>query len=131
MSPNPASIYFDAEAASIPRLKLVRMMYAGAIDSLERSKIRLEQKDRAGFVRSVNKAQNILAELSMALDFEQGGDIARRLDALYEWFQRSLTPACLTADVKPIDDAIVLLTRLKEGWDGIRDEEESRMSYSQ
>jgi flagellar protein FliS len=122
MSPNPASIYFEAEAASIPRLKLVRMMYAGAVESLQLAKTRLHQKDRAGFVRAINKAQNIIQELAQALDFEAGGEIACSLDNLYEWMQRTLTPACVSAETRPIDDTIAVLEKLKDGFDQIRDD---------
>lgn len=124
---NPTSIYLAAEATSIPRLKLVRMMYAGAIDSLERAKVKLDAKERPAFVKEVNKAQNIIAELNLALDFEAGGEISKRLDHLYEWMQRRLTPACLEGSKEPIDETIRVLKTLKEGWDGIRDEAEGAL----
>ncbi|MFN0206396.1 MAG: flagellar export chaperone FliS [Planctomycetota bacterium] len=123
MSYNPTSLYLEAEATTIPRLKLVRMMYAGAIESLQTAKARLQENDRPGFVRSINKSQNIVAELALSLDFEQGGDIAIRLNALYEWLQRTLTPACLEGKTEPIDDAVLVLTKLSEAWESIRDDD--------
>lgn len=126
---NPTSVYFESEATTTPRLKLVRMMYEGAIDSLQKAKLKLAAGDRAGFVRAVNKTQNIVAELNISLDFERGGDIAKRLDALYEWMQRTLTPACLAGQTEPLDHAITVLSKLKEGFDGIRDDAEQTSPF--
>jgi flagellar protein FliS len=123
MSQNPASVYLQSEAATIPRLKLVRMVYAGTIESLQIALAKLDAKDRPAFVKSVQKAQNLLAELQVSLDHERGGEISRGLERLYEWMQRTLTPACLQGDRAGVSNTIEVLTKLKEGWDGIRDAE--------
>lgn len=122
MTPNPASLYLESEAASIPRLQLVRMVYSGAIQSLENARTKLEHNDRAAFVKATNKAQNLIAELQRALDHEQGGAVARQLERLYEWMQRTLTPAYLQGNAEAIASVQRVLETLKSGWDGIRDE---------
>jgi flagellar protein FliS len=116
------SVYLASEAATVPRLKLLRMVYDGAIGALEGSLVKLERGDRAAFVKGVSKAQDLVAELQKALDHEQGGEIARSLERLYDWMQRSLTPACIRGDRAAIEHVIQLLTTLKAGWDGVRDD---------
>lgn len=120
---DPSNVYLQSEAATVPRLKLVRMVYTGAIESLELALTRLEQKDRVGFVKSVGKAQELVAELGRSLDHEQGGEVARSLERLYEWMLRTLTPACLQGSREGVDEALRVLRTLQEGWNGIRDEE--------
>jgi flagellar protein FliS len=122
MPNDPTTVYLESEAASIPRLKLVRLVYAGAIDSLKSALVKLQARDRAGFVRAVNKAQDLIAELHLSIDHENGGDVARDLERLYEWTQRTLTPSCLKGDPQGIEHAIQVLTKLQEAWDSIRDE---------
>ncbi|MBL8694561.1 MAG: flagellar protein FliS [Planctomycetes bacterium] len=119
-----ASVYLASEAASIPPLKLVRMVNSGASSSLALALEHLRSGERAKFVKQVNKSQNLIAELHMALNFEEGKQIARQLDRLYEWAQRTLTDSCLKADPKGVEAVIHVLNTLQEGWDGIRDERE-------
>ena len=124
MSTRTAQLYLEAEAASVPPLKLVRMVNAGAIEALRQSLTLLDGSDRAAFVRRVNKAQRLVAELHTSLDFEQGDAIARPLDRLYDWMQRTLTDDCLKGERRGIEAVIAVLGKLQEGWDAIRDERE-------
>ncbi len=124
MKNSPTHAYLEAEASSIPPLKLVRLVNAGAIHSLQRAVQLLRKGERSPFVRAVGKAQDLIAELHKSLDHDRGSDIARQLDKLYEWMQRTLTAACLQGKIDGIEHVIRVLGSLQEGWDGVRDERE-------
>ena len=56
------------------------------------------------------------------LYFEKGGDLAPRLEALYDYMERTLLEGSARNDMAKLDEVIELLRSIKEGWDGIREE---------
>ena len=66
----------------------------------------------------ISKAHAVIAELLSTLDFEVGGDLSRSLEALYRFMMDQLMEAHLGNKVKPIEDVLLLLSTLKEGWEG-------------
>ncbi|GAA3576983.1 flagellar export chaperone FliS [Marinobacter xestospongiae] len=102
--------------------RLIQLLYNGAIERINMSKARIQVKDYEGKARLINKAIEIIGGLRSFLDFDQGGDLAPRLDSLYEYMERALLEASLTNDVARLDEVIELLRSIKEGWDGIREE---------
>ncbi|MCG8516405.1 flagellar export chaperone FliS [Marinobacter sp. CA1] len=102
--------------------RLIQLLYNGAIERINMSKARIQVKDYEGKARLINKAIEIIGGLRSFLDFDQGGDLAPRLDSLYEYMERALLDASLTNDVARLDEVIELLRSIKEGWDGIREE---------
>ena len=102
--------------------KLVKMLYEGAITNLERTRRELkEPANRRSAVagEALGKAYGIIGELRAALDFEVGGDIARNLDALYEFSLDQLTTANTTREPIHVDHTLGVMRTLKEGWDAV------------
>jgi flagellar protein FliS len=66
---------------------------------------------------NILKAQAILVELRANLDFNAGGDYARDLDRLYDYYLRRLLQANLHKSVEPISEVIRLVAELRSGWD--------------
>jgi len=64
-------------------------------------------------------------ELSLALNIDEGADISRKLDNLYQFILKQLTLANLKSDKKPLTSALKILTTLKEGWEQISDSNNS------
>ena len=80
------------------------------------------EKDYGAKAQLINKAIEIIGGLRSFLDFEQGGDLAARLEALYDYMERSLLEASAKNDLAKLDEVLTLLRSVKEGWDGIREE---------
>lgn len=102
--------------------KLVKMLYDGAIQNLERSRIGLcdtstSRSEKVGI--ALGKAMSIICELRSSLDHEAGGDVAAKLDSLYEFSVDQITQANLTRSAQPVEHTLTVLRTLKEGWDGI------------
>ena len=102
--------------------KLIKMLYDGAIQNLERSRIGLcdastSHSESVGM--ALGKAMSIIAELRSSLDHEVGGELAERLDLLYEFSVDKITEANVTRTPQPVEHTLTVLRTLKEGWDGI------------
>ena len=102
--------------------KLIQLLYNGAIERINMAKSRIQAKDYGGKAQLINKAIEIIGGLRSFLDFEQGGDLAARLEALYDYLERSLLEASAKNDLAKLDEVLTLLRSVKEGWDGIREE---------
>jgi flagellar secretion chaperone FliS len=112
----PYHTYKQTEVSTATPMKLVLMLYDGAISFLARS---LEYGE-AGDVRnrnlSANKARAIIEELNHSLNIEVGGELAGHLRRLYLFMNRHLLQATMGNQTAGIREVIDLLTTLREGW---------------
>ncbi|WP_417566186.1 flagellar export chaperone FliS [Marinobacter sp.] len=102
--------------------KLIQLLYNGALERINMAKARMQAKDFEGKGKLITKAIEIIGGLRSFLDFEQGGDLAVRLEGLYDYMERALFEANARNDVAKLDEVANLLRSIKEGWDGIREE---------
>ena len=102
--------------------RLIQLLYNGAIERINMAKARIQAKDYAGKGKLISKAIEIIGGLRSFLDFEKGGELAARLEALYDYMERTLLEASAKNDTAKLDEVLNLLRSVKEGWDGIREE---------
>lgn len=102
--------------------KLIQLLLAGALERINMAKARIQAKDYEGKGRLISKTLDIVSGLRSFLDFEKGGELAERLDGLYDYMERTLFTASVHNDVTKLDEVSNLLRAIKEGWDGIREE---------
>jgi flagellar protein FliS len=102
--------------------KLIQLLLDGALERINMAKGRIEAKDYAGKGNLIGKSMDILASLRNSLDFEQGGELAGNLEALYDYMERGLLEASVRNDIEKLDEIADLLRTVKEGWEGIREE---------
>ena len=98
---------------------LISMLLTGVTDRLcdaERSFATNDLKQRS---EQVSKAQTILFSLRSTLDFDQGGELARMLDSLYDYCIRQLSHAHIDNDVDPVLEVKGLIGQIGEAWDTI------------
>jgi flagellar protein FliS len=102
------------------------MLYDEAIKSLDRGLELLDRHNRKKdpsniekIGKSVMKAQEIITELMVSLDFEQGGEIAKNLFSLYTWFNQELLEANIRLDMRRITVVRDMLNDLRGAWNGI------------
>jgi flagellar protein FliS len=107
---NAVSTYKETRVKTAGQGQLIVMLYSAAIRQLDLALDSLEangsgKKDPSS-IEKVSKAllktQEIVAELMVSLDFEQGGDIATNLFSLYTWFNRELMEANISQDPRRI-----------------------------
>jgi len=100
--------------------QLVLMLYDGAIRFLERAVAGFEFEDPAEFHSTISnnilRAQEIIFELNVSLNLEQGGELAVTLRELYHFTDRQLTHSNLHKERAGIDDALGRLAVLRDAW---------------
>lgn len=102
--------------------KLVKMLYDGALKNLEQARVGLEDEQTArseAVGNALSKAMGIIGELRASLDHAAGGDIARDLDALYEFALDQLSTSNIERTTAGVVTTTEIMRTLKEGWDGI------------
>jgi flagellar protein FliS len=66
---------------------------------------------------AISKASTIILEgLRAALDLKQGGDIAKQLDALYDYMGKRLMLGHLKNQTAPLEEVLDLLRELHGAW---------------
>jgi flagellar protein FliS len=111
--------YLQTEVESRTPLELVVMLYDGALRFTNEAREAILRRDIRTRQRSLSRALDIVSELQSTLDMESGGALAAELDRLYRYVHERLTDASVRQDAKPLDDALRVLTTLREGWIGI------------
>ena len=102
--------------------KLTAMLLGGAADRLNAARGAIEKGDVARRGEMLGKTISILAQLQADLDMGQGGEIAQNLEALYDYMIRGLVDANRENDAEKLGEIQVLLSEVKSGWDGIKDQ---------
>lgn len=110
--------YKEVEIETSSGLKLVVMLYAGAIKFLNIAREAIFSKKLDVANNNIIKAQDIITELMTSLNFE-AGEIAHNLYSLYIYMNRRLLEANLEKNPEIINEVIKLLTILKEAWEEI------------
>jgi flagellar protein FliS len=98
--------------------KLVVMLYEGAVKFINLALEHLAQK-HAAYDKVSNyiiKAQDIVTELMVSLDFDKGGQIAKNLFGLYLYMNRRLIEANIQKDAGILGEIKKLLTELRAAW---------------
>ncbi len=108
--------YLQTNVQTTSPESLVSMLYEGSIKYLNQAKSDLAQKQWEKAHNNIVRSQNIVSELAMSLDKERGKEIARNLDAIYRYVNERLVEADVKKDVRPIDESIDLLGKIRSAW---------------
>lgn len=100
--------------------KLIQMLLEGALSKLRLAKGYVEQNNIHDKGINISLALAMVEALQCSLDRERGGEIATNLFEIYDYVQRILLQANLENHIGKIDEAINIITTIKEGWDQIR-----------
>ncbi len=115
---NPYKAYRDTQIKTASQGKLIVMLYDEAIRQVDNAITNM--KGTNDTVDRVNgaliKAQDLITELMVSLDFERGGDIAQGLFGLYMFFNQQLVDANIRKEVDPLKDVKKMLTELRSAW---------------
>jgi len=118
MSPSSsaAAAYHAARFENAPPLKLVQMMYEGALRFLEQAEGALAAGDGVRFQERCMRAQAVVAELRMSLDAAQAPELAANLNSLYLFAESQIRAAMLSDTAEGLGPAREVLTTLLDGW---------------
>lgn len=96
--------------------KMVSMLFDGALKALATAKGCCERTDIEGRSAAINKASDIIVGLKGCLDLEQGGEVAQRLDELYDYAIRQLYQANKENSAERVQEVIGLIAEVSTGW---------------
>jgi flagellar protein FliS len=99
--------------------RLIVMLYDGAIKFMKLAVREMEAGNYAAKGEYINRAQDIINELSAVLDVEAGGEIAHNLRRLYLFMNRRLSEANAKRDPQMIAEVIHLMEELNQSWKAI------------
>ena len=80
--------------------------------------IRDRRGDRATQGERIGKAIDIIASLDAYLDHEQGAEVSKNLESLYDYMVRSLFDANAQKSPEKLDEVLSLLEEIRSGWAG-------------
>nr|WP_315465650.1 flagellar export chaperone FliS [uncultured Rhodoferax sp.] len=97
--------------------KLVSLLFGALQQALASARIAMVAGDVQAKCKHISHAVRILEEgLIAPLDFENGGELAANLGALYDYCVRQLTLSNLRNDMALLDEVGELLADVASGW---------------
>jgi flagellar protein FliS len=126
---NPYQRYAETNLMSSNPLELVVALYRGALDSVFAAVRFNEAEDHLGRGRAVNKALDIIAELTVSLNVDEGGAVAVQLGELYTYMRGRLVEAHMEKSQVKLVEVATLLSTLLEGWQQIASTNANNAGY--
>lgn len=112
-----AKVGVESGVMSASPHQLIVMLFDGALASIRGAALHMAAGNLEEKGKSISKAINIVSSGLMAgLDLERGGELAERLEQLYDYVVRLLMLANLHNDPQRLDEAISLLEDIASAW---------------
>ena len=94
------------------------MLYDEGLKQLQYAKKELseQQPDLESVHNAIVKAQDVITELMVSLNFDQGGEIAQNLFHLYMYFNQTLVEANISKNPEGVLHIYELMNELREAW---------------
>ena len=108
--------YLAQKTLSAEPLELVAMLYLKAITEVREARRQLAEGNIASRSKAISKAYEVISELDASLNMEAGGDLSKRLRALYGYCLVRLLDANMHQEDEPLAEVLGLLSTLSEGW---------------
>jgi flagellar protein FliS len=99
------------------QVELVQMLFSALLESMSEAEGHMQRGSVELKCKSIARADKIVQGLRITLDHEQGGELARNLDALYEYVSRRLLHANLRNDVESLREARGLMADISSAWE--------------
>ncbi|EQA47109.1 flagellar protein FliS [Leptospira broomii serovar Hurstbridge str. 5399] len=115
--------YKSNEISTVSQGRLIVMLYEGAIRFLN---VAIENNTPRKYDvvnNNILKAQDIVTELMLALNLEDGGEVANNLLGIYVYVKKRLLEANMRKDSEIMKEIIKYLEDLKSAWDEVEKKE--------
>ncbi|EIE00194.1 flagellar export chaperone FliS [Leptospira licerasiae] len=117
--------YKSNEISTVSQGRLIVMLYEGAIRFLN---VAIENNTPRKYDvvnNNILKAQEIVTELMLALNMENGGEVANNLLGIYVYIKKRLLEANMKKDSEILSEIIKYLEDLKLAWEEIEKKEKA------
>ncbi|POR04792.1 flagellar protein FliS [Alkalispirochaeta sphaeroplastigenens] len=112
------SAYRQTSVKTASQGRIIVMLYDEALRQIDAAETLLAESSREldKINNALVKAQDIVTELMVSLDLEQGGEIARNLLRLYLFFNDRLMEANVKKEQEPLREVRGLMVNLRDAW---------------
>ncbi|MDZ4726617.1 MAG: flagellar export chaperone FliS [Leptospira sp.] len=121
--------YKANEISTVSQVKLIVMLFDGAIRFLGVAMDNMTPRKYDIVNNHIIKTQDIITELLLSLNMEEGQEIASNLLSLYIYLKKRLLEANMKKDKKIIQECIKILNELKTSWEEL-DKKEGAQSQN-
>ena len=119
-----AEAYLTASVENAPPIKIVRMLYQGALRFLLQAESLDPRDPHSAFIEHCGNADAIVAELRLSLREDVGGeDVVEQLKGLYLFCEGEISRAMLDRTAEPLPGARAVLVKLLEAWQHVEVED--------
>jgi flagellar protein FliS len=103
--------------------QLISIIFKHILANVAVAKGAISRKEIENKSKSLGKSIALIGELQDSIDMENGGEISQMLFDLYQYILSCISEANLNNDIDKLDEVIALIIPIKEGWDGIPEEQ--------
>ena len=96
--------------------KLIEMLIEGAIKSIKKAEMAIEDKKIEAANNEIVHAQDIVDELKFSVNKEIEGDIPKQLISTYDVVEQELIQANIHKDKNHLEIALTMLNELLDAW---------------
>lgn len=114
MAVNAASVYKDNRILTASPAELTLMLYEGAIKFCNIAITAIEKEDIEKANLNIIKAQKIITELRVTLDFNYA--TANHFDIVYEYIHRRLVESNIKKDTEILEEALGYIREMRDTW---------------
>jgi flagellar secretion chaperone FliS len=111
--------YRENKVKTASPMQLILLLYDECLRSLSKAQKAFDIDGPERFETIGNHllhAQDIITELAVSLDMEQGGEVAKNLHNLYDFMVNHLSDANVKKQPQAIADVQKMMTELREAW---------------
>lgn len=105
--------------ASADNVQLIQMLFDGLLESLAMAKGHMMNGVIDEKSKAISRAARIVVGLQGALDFDQGGELARNLIDLYSYVTRRLFHVNAHNDLEALAEITSLMKDISEAWQNL------------
>ncbi|WCL50937.1 flagellar export chaperone FliS [Leptospira sp. GIMC2001] len=122
--------YKANEISTVSQTRLIVMLYEGAMRFLKIAGENMTPRKYDLVNNNIIKAQDIITELMLSLNLEDGKEVGNNLLSIYVYMKKRLLEANMKKETKIINEVIDLLGQLKSAWDELDRKDVSEKSSS-
>lgn len=115
--------YKANEISTVSQVKLIVMLFEGAIRFLGIASDNMTPRRYDVVNQNILKAQDIVTELILSLNLDEGGEVAGNLLSLYVYLKKRLLEANMKKDKTILEECSKILSELKSSWEELEKKE--------
>ncbi len=125
---NAAETYRQNAVESAPPIKIIRMLFEGAVRFLSQAEAFDASTETVQFNDRIRRAEAIVSELRLSLDNTQNPELCEELERLYLFVEDELREAFLQRDKVRVANAKGILETLGDAWNRVKPEPSGNVS---